>query len=66
MFLDTIHRPAFNLNTVPYISKQNVSDIGFCHIGPEIGTSSIDWAQLSKIYLGDSVTPKFCITEKCS
>jgi hypothetical protein len=45
-----------------YLSKHNVSDTGFClHLQvrlprwdircPEIGTSSIDWTQLSRSYL---------------
>jgi hypothetical protein len=43
MFVDIIHLPV-------YISKHTVSETGFC-LRPEIGISSIDWAQLSSIYL---------------
>jgi hypothetical protein len=43
MFLDIIHRPV-------YISKHNISETGFC-LRLEIGTNSIDRAQLSRFYL---------------
>jgi hypothetical protein len=38
-------------NRPAYFSKHNVSESGFCLRLPEIGTSSIDWAQLSRFYL---------------
>jgi hypothetical protein len=52
MFLHIINRPV-------QISKHDVSETGFwlclqmepTQVGPEIGTSSIDWAQLSGFYL---------------
>jgi hypothetical protein len=49
MFLDIIHCPV-------YISKQNISETAFClrlQAKPtsEIGTNSIDWAQLIRFYL---------------
>jgi hypothetical protein len=37
-----------------YFSKHNVSEIALCHhlqVSPEIGTSSIYWAQMSRFYL---------------
>jgi hypothetical protein len=60
MFLDIIHRLVFIRKHRPvYFSKHNVSETGFSLRlqvkptikGPEIGTSSIDWAQLSRFYL---------------
>jgi hypothetical protein len=59
MYLDIIHRLTLSKNTVLFIF-QNVSDwilsppSGKTYsVGPkpEKGTSSIDWAQLSKFYL---------------
>jgi hypothetical protein len=38
-------------NRPVYFSKHNVSKAGFWHRCPEIGTSSIDWAQLCRFYL---------------
>jgi hypothetical protein len=56
IFLDIFHRTVFMKNHFPvYFSKHNVSKTGFClrlQVKPsELGTSSIDWAQLNKFYL---------------
>jgi hypothetical protein len=52
MFLDIIHRPVYILKKLAvYFSKYNVSETGFCLDSLEIGTSSIDLAQLSRFYL---------------
>jgi hypothetical protein len=48
MFLDIIHRPVF-------ILKYKVTETGFClrlQVKPtQLGTNSIDWAKLSRLYL---------------
>jgi hypothetical protein len=55
MFLDTIHRHVFIEKHRPvYFPKHKVSETGFClRLGPsiELGTSSINWPQLSRFYL---------------
>jgi hypothetical protein len=58
MFLNIIHRLSLSKNMVLFIFQKNVSEAEFYlrlqaypALSPEIGTSSIDWIQLSRFYL---------------